>query len=168
MEASFQGLMPRWVKELSARHFAHQLHNIALGIVEPHHPEVMGLHRSDQTWRRFDLHAQLDEAPVSGFDIGDSEIKDRARMIQFGTACRAKHKAHTAAVEERHVARREQKGQAKDIAIECRGAGRVVSDDRNLPDVRNSKTRHSGVSCSCAHGWLTSEEDLVSIANYIR
>src|SRR5690349_19775740 len=76
---------------LYARHFAHKLHNVAVRIAERNHPEVVGLHRSNQAWGCLDLCAHFDQPPVSGVDIRDTEIKDGAGMIELRRTCGAEH-----------------------------------------------------------------------------
>src|SRR5579864_1622248 len=88
--------------------FTHQLHDVALGIMEANHPEVVGFHRSDQARRCFNLQAHLHETTMCCVDVRDVEIEDGTGVVELWRTSGAEHQAHAAAVEESHVACGEQ------------------------------------------------------------
>ena len=82
-------------------------------------------------------------------------------MVKFRLLRFVQHEADTAAIEEGQLAGAKQVRQSQHVAIECRGAIYVVGVNGNLPDARKR-----GIFLRI-HEWLTSEGDLISIANYI-
>lgn len=121
------------------RYLAHQLMNIAFAVLECRHPQVVVRHWRDQPRCRYDVHALFQEPLVSGIDIRDAKIKDRAGVIVFRRRRRAEHQPHASAVEKRHARNREEQAQSQDVAVKCRRALDVLYDDRNLSDVGNSQ-----------------------------
>src|SRR6266852_3808010 len=130
-----------------ARDLAHQFHDIPFRIAEPHHPQIVNWHRSDQARRRHDLHMPLEKKLVRGVDILHPEVEDGARMIELRRFRGAKHQAHSATIKESQVAGREEQWQTQGVTVKCGGALQVVNDDGDLADVGDSKV------CRCAVHW---------------
>jgi hypothetical protein len=86
----------------------------------------------------------LQKKLVRGVDVLNPEVEDGARMIELRRFRRAKHQAHSAAVKESQVARREEQWQTQAVTVKCHGALEVVNNDGNLADASDSK------DCRCA------------------
>src|SRR6266446_1744049 len=136
--------------------------NVALGVAERGHPEIVRGPRCDQAWWRKNLRAQFEEPLVGRIQIRDAEVKDGAGMIEFLRFGAAQHQPHSGTIEECQVREREKQRQTEHVTVECRGALEILHVDGDLAEILDAEIRRRS-----AHGCFTSGSNLVSIANYI-
>ena len=115
-------------------HLAHQREGVPFGIVEKGHPEFVIGHLGDQVRLVDEDHAARGERPVGHAQIVDSEIEDRAGVIEGHPLGQAEHQAHARAVEEGQRWGAEEQVQAEVAAIERDRAVEVADVDADLPD----------------------------------
>jgi hypothetical protein len=107
---------------------------ISFGVMEVGHPQFVGGHAGDQVRRVFKFDAGGLQAGEGGGDVGNLEVEQGTRMIEFGLFGGAEHQAYSAAVEKTELAGAEERFQAEDVAIEGGGAVDVVDVDGDLHD----------------------------------
>ena len=64
-------------------HFAHQGHNITLGVAKLRQPKVVIRHPGNNVRLGLYLCVAVEQAGVSSLNIGDPKIQDRCRLIEF-------------------------------------------------------------------------------------
>lgn len=90
---------------------------------------------------------------MTGVDVFNVEVQNRARVIKLGLLGLGKHQSHVSALKERQTRRcLEQEWETKGIAIERHGATKVLGADGDLADRSKREWSghggHQGVDCN--------------------
>src|SRR5260221_8302371 len=114
----------------------HYAEEIAFGVADPHKPEVVVGHASDDVGllvngNTFSLQRCHQPGNVAG-----SEIDERACAMLFRALSAGEIQANAATIEERHVGRIEQQAEAEDIAVKRGCAVDLLRGDGNLQNSR--------------------------------
>ena len=133
-----------------ASYFAHESHEVTLGIPKIRKPQIMIRHTGDHVWLAFHFYPALDQSRISCLNVCNLKIKDRRRMIEFRPFGRCQHQPNSAAVEERKMSGREQKFQPENVAVEFNRAVGVVHVNGDLADLGDGDTAGSSTGC---HGF---------------